>query len=43
MLIGGFSYLVKFYSIAGKIITLGAITLGSNLLVLSYLNKKAEK
>lgn len=43
MLIGGVSYLVKFYSIAGKIITLGAITLGSNLLVLSYLNKKAEK
>lgn len=43
MLVGGVSYLVKFYSIAGKIITLGTITLGSNLSILNYLNKKAEK
>ena len=43
MLAGGVSYLVKLYSIAGKIITLGTITLGSNLSILSYLNKKAQK
>ncbi|WP_316719102.1 hypothetical protein [Terrisporobacter petrolearius] len=43
MIVGGVSYLVKFYSIAGKIIILDIITLGSNLSILSCLNKKVEK